>query len=76
MRVLTVEESAAVSGGGFVDDVMNSARVGGEVGAIAGYIVRGTVAGATRGGLSGAALGFVFGASFAAGTWLYSAICD
>lgn len=75
MRVLTAGEAAMVSGGGVISDALESAHTGGELMAIAGYVVRGTAAGAARGGLSGAALGFAWSIGTAIGTAFYEALC-
>lgn len=75
MRILNEEEAMLVGGGNFLTDAVENARIGGEVGAIVGYIVTETAAGAARGGLSGAAVMFSWSIGYSIGTWLYESAC-
>jgi hypothetical protein len=75
MRLLTNEEVLQIAGGNFVTDALQLAKVGGEVGAIAGYVVTETAAGAARGGLSGAAIMFSWSIGYSLGSWIYEAVC-
>lgn len=75
MRELTINEMTQVSGGGYITDALEWAHIGGEVGAIAGFIITETAKGAARGGLFGAAASFMFFTGYTVGSNLYEAFC-